>query len=545
MDAAVQRGWAKFEFNPKDGIDNPALSLAEDTDGEAAGEPRFYLLSKGSTETFGFCLHEELGSHGHVVRQVELGGLAQRRGLQDGDRLLQVNGHFVDHLDHQRVVQKIKASGNQVLLAVLDGDSYEAAKALGRDLAQLLPADVRPRLCHVKRDKSGFGFSVSGPEGTKGMFQLSVRQDGPADRAGVPTGSWLLELNGASVRSCSRSQLARKLKQSGSKMTLLVASSAVEEFYRLRGLQAPAASADTSWLPYRARELRMAKGPGGYGFLLKEDDYGAGAIGQFLWEVDAGLPAEQAGMKEGDRVLAVNGESIEGLDHQETVLRIRAHEDRVTLLVIDPASDEFYRSVGLSPLLFLEDGDPASGSCTPSLPSPHGSPGLCHVDVGPKGPGSWLVAAANSITITQVTRLAALLPGWHPPAPLLLALPWHRGAGGKGLRGPLATGAEQKDPPEPTRGVWRGGWTCAALLSPPCPRRARARRSRGGCARRFSGPGAPSLRGPTRSRLLLPPESRGAARDGQRCASAPGTGLPAPHLARTRLRCPRLAPGFY
>lgn len=145
----------KFEFNPKDGIDNPALSLAEDTgkyptllwdqgtrghprvrvpegngdphgygegvpvpqsipaapahlpcplaDGEAAGEPRFYLLSKGSAETFGFCLHEELGGRGHVVRQVELGGLAQRRGLQDGDRLLQVNGRFVDHLDHQRV----------------------------------------------------------------------------------------------------------------------------------------------------------------------------------------------------------------------------------------------------------------------------------------------------------------------------------------------------------------------------------------------------------------------------------------------------------
>lgn len=67
------------------------------------GEPRFYLLSKGSTETFGFCLHEELGCQGHIIRQVELGGVAQRRGLQDGDRLLQVNGHFVDHMDHHRV----------------------------------------------------------------------------------------------------------------------------------------------------------------------------------------------------------------------------------------------------------------------------------------------------------------------------------------------------------------------------------------------------------------------------------------------------------
>ncbi|NWQ78777.1 NHRF4 protein, partial [Columbina picui] len=361
----------KFEFNPKDGIDNPALSLSEDTDGEGVGEPRFYLLSKDSTETFGFCLHKELGCEGHIVRQVELGGLAQRRGLQDGDRLLQVNGHFVDDMDHHRVVQKIKASGNQVLLAVLDGNSYEVAKTLGRDLSQMLPTDVRPRLCHITRDKSGFGFSVSGPEGVRGTFQLSVQQDGPAARAGVPPGSWLLELNGTSVKNYSHTQLARKvsgpgtcgwgtragnitecpafpiqLKQSGSKVTLLVASSAVEEFYRLHGLRVTATLADTSWLPFKVRELHMVKGPAGYGFLLKEDDCSSGGIGQFLWDVDEGLPAEQAGMKEGDRLLAVNGESIEGLDHQQTVLRIRARDDQVTLLVIDPAGDEFYQSVG-------------------------------------------------------------------------------------------------------------------------------------------------------------------------------------------------------
>lgn len=73
--------------------------------------------------------------------------------------------------------------------------------------------------------------------------------------------------------------------------------------------------------------------------------------GQFLWDVDAGLPAEQAGMKEGDRLLAVNGESIEGLDHYQTVRRIRTHDDQVTLLVIDPAGDAFYQSVGLGDLV--------------------------------------------------------------------------------------------------------------------------------------------------------------------------------------------------
>uniref|UniRef100_A0A803WEZ3 NLR family member X1 n=1 Tax=Ficedula albicollis TaxID=59894 RepID=A0A803WEZ3_FICAL len=93
----------KFEFNPKVGIDNPALTLTEDTDSEGVGEPRFYLLTKENTETFGFCLHEELVCPGHVIRQLEVGGVAQRRGLQDGDRLLQVNGHFVDDMDHLRV----------------------------------------------------------------------------------------------------------------------------------------------------------------------------------------------------------------------------------------------------------------------------------------------------------------------------------------------------------------------------------------------------------------------------------------------------------
>lgn len=71
-----------------------------------------------------------------------------------------------------------------------------------------------------------------------------------------------------------------QLKQSGSKVTLLVASGPVEEFYRLRGLQVTAALADTSWLPFKARELHMVKGDAGYGFLLKEDDYGSGDVGK-------------------------------------------------------------------------------------------------------------------------------------------------------------------------------------------------------------------------------------------------------------------------
>lgn len=71
-----------------------------------------------------------------------------------------------------------------------------------------------------------------------------------------------------------------QLKQSGNKVTLLVASSAVEEFYRLRGLRVTAALADTSRLPFKVRELHLVKGPAGYGFLLKEDDCSSGGVGE-------------------------------------------------------------------------------------------------------------------------------------------------------------------------------------------------------------------------------------------------------------------------
>lgn len=57
------------------------------------------------------------------------------------------------------------------------------------------------------------------------------------------------------------------------------------------------------------------------------------------------MPAEKAGMRDGDHLLAVNGENTQDLDHQEVVLRIRADRKQVTLLVIDREGSKFYDSV--------------------------------------------------------------------------------------------------------------------------------------------------------------------------------------------------------
>lgn len=68
--------------------------------------PRVCVLKKEEGEHFGFHLRLEQGRPGHVIRQVELFGVAEKSGLRDGDRLLEVNEQFVDDVEHMEVREK-------------------------------------------------------------------------------------------------------------------------------------------------------------------------------------------------------------------------------------------------------------------------------------------------------------------------------------------------------------------------------------------------------------------------------------------------------
>ncbi|XP_019519117.1 PREDICTED: Na(+)/H(+) exchange regulatory cofactor NHE-RF4 isoform X1 [Hipposideros armiger] len=416
----------KFEFNPKLGIDNPVLSLAEDHDCSDLGSlerPRFCLLSKEEGRSFGFHLQRELGWARHVVCRVEPGSSAQRQGLREGDQILGVNNHVVEHEDSEVVIRHIQASGPRVLLTVLAQHAFDVARALQGNDALLCPTlgpEVRPRLCHIVKDEGGFGFTVTHEH--RGSFWLVLSTGGAAERAGVPPGARLLEVNGVSVDKFSHNQLSRKLWQSGEQVTLLVAGPEVEEKCRQLGMPLAAPLAEGWALPTKPRRLHLEKGPQGFGFLLREEKGPDGRLGQFLWEVDPGLPAERAGMQDGDRLVAVAGESVEGLSHEETVSRIRAQGSCISLTVVDPKADRFFSMVRLSPLLFLEStevpGSPQD-TCSASLvetkdppvediampPVPGGSR-QCFLYPGPGGGYGFrlsCMASGPCLIISQVT----------------------------------------------------------------------------------------------------------------------------------------------
>lgn len=65
--------------------------------------PRFYLLNREEGRSFGFHLQQQRGRAGHVVCRVEPGTSAQRQGLREGDCILGVNNHVVEHEDYSVV----------------------------------------------------------------------------------------------------------------------------------------------------------------------------------------------------------------------------------------------------------------------------------------------------------------------------------------------------------------------------------------------------------------------------------------------------------
>lgn len=74
----------------------------------------------------------------------------------------------------------------------------------------------------------------------------------------------------------------------------------------------------------------------GYGFNLHAEK---GKPGQYIGKVDDGSPAEAAGLRQGDRILEVNGESIANKTHKQVVELIKTQTGETKLLVIDPEED--------------------------------------------------------------------------------------------------------------------------------------------------------------------------------------------------------------
>uniref|UniRef100_A0A3Q4GVE6 PDZ domain containing 3a n=1 Tax=Neolamprologus brichardi TaxID=32507 RepID=A0A3Q4GVE6_NEOBR len=302
--------YISFTFNPKEGIDNPALVMTDDPDPSVV--PRLCHLKRSEGQSFGF--HLCMYSQGFEITDLDPWSPAEHSGLKDGDRVLEVNEEYVVNMDFSRAVSM--GVDLKFLAKATKGDRWS-----------------RPRLCHIqKHPKHGLGMTIVSVDGI--YFAVTIFIDGPAEKAGIFSGDRLIWINGLMV-----STLRYSVKNSGDSVTVLVIDSDSESCYIRRKMPIMPVVAQSFNLPHNAKTMNLVKGSDGYGFLLKQEKL---AI-HVLREVDVGSPAQGAGMEDGELLLAVNGEPIESMEHEDIVRKIRQSGDKVSLTAISIPGRGFYR----------------------------------------------------------------------------------------------------------------------------------------------------------------------------------------------------------
>ncbi|KAM4699136.1 Na(+)/H(+) exchange regulatory cofactor NHE-RF3 isoform 2-T3 [Discoglossus pictus] len=400
----------------------------------STAQPRECTVTKQDGAGYGFFLRVEKDEAGHLIRSIQKDSSADKAGLKDGDRVLRVNGNYVDNKEHPMVVDLIKSSGNSVTILVLDEASYTSAKKKGEDLSKLdqnskqsiqepviAPTKAptvnggrdsapKPRLCYLSKQGSPFGFSVKSLQGVSGLFLASVAPNGVAEKAGVREGDRFIEINGKNVESDSHDHLTKKVKDSGESVMFLLVDKETDEYFKKQKMKVTADKATVQHLPLKPRIVDLKKDPNGYGFFLRQEK---NRRGHFVMEVDAGSPADKAKLKDYDRIVAVNGQCVESMNHEEVVEVIRSGGDKTSILVVDKKIDDLYTMAGVSPFIFLQESQdeiksgtkdkvtpvvsvpvtvPASAPVKTPAPGPKHKPKLCRLQKSSNGYGFHLNA---------------------------------------------------------------------------------------------------------------------------------------------------------
>ncbi|KAM7181885.1 Na(+)/H(+) exchange regulatory cofactor NHE-RF3 [Macrochelys suwanniensis] len=373
-------------------------------------------VTKQEGESYGFYLRIEKNKLGHLIRNVEEGSPADRAGLKDGDRILRVNGLFVDKEEHAQVVEMIKRSGNSVTVLILDEASYEKAEKEGVNFEELgqkqttqqqkeqppvtngVTAPVpQPRLCYLVKERNSYDFSLKTTVGQKGVFIIGLSPQGVAAKAGVQQNDRLIEVNGKNVENDKHEEVVEKVKKSGNHVVFLLSDNETDQYYSNHQMMLKGDTASLKLLPHKPRLVELKKGDNGYGFCLRMEQNGNGHL---IKDIDSGSPAAEAGLKDNDILVAVNGESVEALDHDTVVEKIKRCGEKTTLLVVDKQTDTMYKLAQVSPCLYYrerQDYFPAEAE----EPTSHAEqevnhkPKICRLMKGPSGFGFCLNATKN------------------------------------------------------------------------------------------------------------------------------------------------------
>ncbi|XP_020507254.1 Na(+)/H(+) exchange regulatory cofactor NHE-RF1 [Labrus bergylta] len=304
--------------------------------------PRLCKLEKGDNG-YGFHLHGEKGKTGQFIRLVEPDSPAEVAGLRAGDRLVFVNAEDVENESHQQVVSRIRATVGWLELIVVDPDTEQLLKKHNMK-------------CLKEYVTEGVPLPLDEEEGEEeGEVEVEVVVEEDVEVNGTEIEDEQLEKKN-DVEEEEEEEEEEEQEGTPREATPVPESNGGLHEHVEKKLSIESEKEESPEL--RPRLCVIQRGSNGYGFNLHSE---RARPGQYIRAVDEDSPAERAGLLPADRIVQVNGVSVEGKTHSEVVAAIKVGGNVVRLLVVDPDTDAFFKRCRVTP---------ASDHLTGPLPEP-------------------------------------------------------------------------------------------------------------------------------------------------------------------------------
>ncbi|XP_028609457.1 multiple PDZ domain protein isoform X3 [Grammomys surdaster] len=342
-------------------------------------------LQKRPGKGLGLSIVGKRNDTGVFVSDIVKGGIADADGrLMQGDQILMVNGEDVRNATQEAVAALLKCSLGTVTLEVgrikaapfhserRPSQSSQVSESnlssftlplSGINTSESLESDVKKnalaseiqglRTVEIKKGPAdSLGLSIAGgvgsPLGDVPIFIAMMHPNGVAAQTQkLRVGDRIVTIGGTSTDGMTHTQAVNLMKNaSGSIEVQVVAGGDVSVVtghqqelanpcLAFTGLTSSSIFPDDLGPP-QSKTITLDRGPDGLGFSIV-GGYGSphGDLPIYVKTVFAkGAAAEDGRLKRGDQIVAVNGQSLEGVTHEEAVAILKQTKGTVTLMVL-------------------------------------------------------------------------------------------------------------------------------------------------------------------------------------------------------------------